>query len=167
MDKIEELIKCISNCEGGDYISKITSLGLTKEDFEGKINFSNTKYTRTKIAREKDFELILLGWSKGQKTAIHNHNGSEGFVYMLDGKLEEVTYTLNPETNELAKNGDGVIITNQVAYAENDKNEYHSIENVRNGESLSLHLYRKPIDSCMVYDEKSDEIIERELVYDF
>ncbi len=167
MRKIERLIECISNCNGADYIEAITNLGLTKEDFKGKINFSEEKYTRTCIINNVAYELILLGWSKGQKTAIHNHDGHEGFVYALDGKIKEVTYKLNTKTNELEKTGEGILLKNQVSVAKVDKNEFHSIENIHNGSTLTLHLYKKPIESCLVYDEKKDEMFTKKLVYDF
>lgn len=165
--KVEELINCISTSSKEAYIKKIQELGLTKKDFEGQIHFSDKKYTRTCIAKNKEFELILLGWSKGQKTPIHNHDGNEGFVFALDGEFKEVGYKFNTKTDKLEKKGFEILKENELSYAAEDHNGFHSIENINDGPSLSLHLYKEPIESCLVYDEKEDEIKTKNLWYDF
>jgi len=166
-NKIKELINCILKCSGESYIDSIKKLGLTRSDFEGQIHFSTKKYTRTCIAQDANFELILLGWSEGQKTPIHNHDGHEGFVYALEGKLAEVTYAFNAQTQQLEKTYEATLIENELSYAEKDVNGFHSIENVNDGTSLSLHLYKKPIKSCLVFDEKNQKMVTKELVFDF
>ena len=166
-EKIEKLINCINNCNGKDYIEAITNLGLSVDDFEGQIHFSEEKYTRTCIANEENFELILLAWSKGQKTPIHNHDGKEGFVYALEGMFREVQYNYNETTKKLEETASAVLLENQVAYAEENINGFHSIENLNDGNSLSLHLYVKPILNCLVYNEEKNEISTKSLAYDF
>lgn len=163
--KIDKLINCIVNCDGENYIELITNLGLTKKDFEGQIHFSDKKYTRTCIAKEDNFELILLGWSKGQKTPIHNHDGHEGFVYALNGKIKEVRYHFNNKTKKFEKLGEAILNENEVAYAEKDIDGFHSIENISNKNILSLHLYKKPIEKCLVLI--NDELVSKTMAYDF
>lgn len=162
--KINELVECISKCDADNYIEAITNLGLTVKDFEGDIHFSEKKYTRTCIAEDENFELILLGWSKGQKTPIHNHDGHEGFVYALKGKIKEVRYHLN-SNNELEKESEGILNENQVAYAKKDINGFHTIENISNDNALTLHLYKKPIKKCLILEK--DELVTKEMAYDF
>ena len=166
-DKIDELINCMSSCDKDAYTKKIQELGLTKEDFKEHIHFSDKKYIRTCITRNDEFELILLCWSKGQKTAIHNHDGNECFVYALDGEFKEVGYALNKETNEMKKQGFIILKENELAYTKEDSTGFHTIENINDGTSLSLHLYRNPIESCLVYNEEKQELATKHLAYDF
>lgn len=166
-DKIEELIESISSCDKDAYIKKIQELDLTKEDFKGHIHFSEEKYIRTCITENEKFELILLCWSKGQKTPIHNHDGKECYVYAVDGEFKEAGYTLDPETNDLEYKGFEILKENELCYSGVNVNGFHSIENINEGHALSLHLYRKPIKSCLVYNEKSEEVATKHLSYDF
>jgi cysteine dioxygenase len=166
-DKINELINCISTCDKDSYIEKIKSLNLTKKDFEGKINFSEKKYTRTCLAKNNGFELILLAWTKGQKTPIHNHDGKECFVFALDGDFEEVCYTLDSQSQKMKKENASILKKGELAYTEENEKEFHSIENLSEGNALSIHLYRKPIESCLVYNEQSEEIASKNLSFDF
>lgn len=164
-NKIDKLINCITKCDSDNYIDFISKLGLTQEDFKGVIHFSDKKYTRTCIAEENGFELILLGWSKGQKTPIHNHDGKEGFVYSINGKIKEVSYLLNTETNLLEKQSEAILNENEVAYAKKDVNGFHSIENMSDRNVLTLHLYKKPIKKCLVLQK--DELVTKEMHYDY
>lgn len=167
-DKIEELINSISTSDCKEtYLQKVLDLDLTKEDFEGHIHFSDKKYTRTCITKNDEFELILLAWSEGQKTPIHNHDGNEGFVYALDGEFKEVGYLLNEETNEMEKQGFEILKESELSHSEEDSNGFHSIENINDGKSISLHLYKKPIEECLVYNEKNQELATKKLVFDF
>lgn len=163
--KIEELVNCISKCNKDNYIEKITSLGLTREDFEGQIHFSNKKYTRTKVAKTDEFELILMGWAKGQKTPKHNHDGHEGFVYSIDAKIKETTFIYDKEKDDFVKTGEGVLNSNELSYAKKDVNGFHTLENISGFDALTLHLYKIPIEKCLV--EVNNEIIIKKLAFDY
>ena len=163
--KINKLVNCIKKCDKDEYIHSIKKLKFTIDDFKGVIHFSSKKYTRTCIAENDNFELILLGWSKGQKTPIHNHDGHEGFAYAIDGKIKEVVYLLNTETNELEKQGEAILNANEIAYAEKNLNGFHTIENISGHDTLTLHLYKKPIKECLILE--NDELVTKQMAYDF
>ena len=42
----------------------------------------------------------------------------------------------------------------------------HSLENMSNKRSMSLHLYAKPIRNCNLFDEKTGKFVNKDLVYD-
>ncbi len=165
--KIQKLIEAIPNCNPEEFVDVITKLDLTLADFEGQIHFSEERYTRTCVAKNEEFELILIGWAAHQKTAIHNHNGEEGYVYLINGSLKEETFKRNKNTNSFTKTGESILAENQVAVAKNHVDEFHALENLSDQPSLSLHMYRKPMKSCLVYDEKADEINTKNLFFDF
>ena len=48
----------------------------------------------------------------------------------------------------------------------NDKIGFHKLKNSNDGKSMSLHVYAKPIENCVSFDETSNEFIERTLSYD-
>jgi cysteine dioxygenase len=166
-NKIDQLISCVSNCETKDYLKLLQDLNFTAGDFIEYINFSSEKYIRTCVAKGDDFELILLCWEKGQKAPIHGHDGSEGWAFVVQGEFEEKRYILNPNTNQLNQKFKVRMSDNEICHTSTDKSEFHSIANVNNGRSITLHLYKNPIEKCRVYDEKSGEMIQRNMQYDF
>lgn len=166
-NKINKLVTCINECQTEDYLELLHSLDFKTEDFLDFINFSEKKYVRSCVAKGDDFELILLAWEKGQKSSIHGHDGNEGWVFVLQGEFEEKRYTLNPETEDLNLKSKVTLKEKEVCYTSKNTSEFHSISNINDGRSLSLHLYKNPIKQCRVYDEKNDELVKRKLVYDF
>ncbi|KAI9278529.1 RmlC-like cupin domain-containing protein [Phascolomyces articulosus] len=51
------------------------------------------------------FNLMILAWSKGQQSPIHDHAGSHCIMKILDGELEETQYEWpNESKNNAAKN---------------------------------------------------------------
>ena len=165
--KIKELVNCIENCNSEEYVDFIKNLDLQLADFEDKIHFSEKKYTRTCIAKSDKYELILLAWNVGQKADIHNHNDSIGFVYVLEGEVKENSYNYNTKTKNFEELSSAILRRNGVSVAKKDENYFHSIENISKGKTLTLHLYQKPISNCLVLDHKTNEIVKRELSYDF
>ena len=59
----------------------------------------------------------------------------------------------------------GVSKTNEVTYMK-DFMGFHSLENISNQKSMSLHLYAKPIRKCRVFDAASKTFADKELGYD-
>jgi len=43
---------------------------------------------------------------------------------------------------------------------------FHTLENLSNKKSMSLHLYAKPIRKCRVFDEKLNTFVTKKLEYD-
>lgn len=166
-NKINKLAKCIDECNTEDYVALLEALDFKTEDFLDFINFSEEKYVRSCVAKGDGFELILLAWEKGQKSSIHGHDGNEGWVYVLQGEFEEKRYQMNSETEDLILKSKVRLHEKEICHTSKDKTEFHSIANVNDGRSLSLHLYKNPIKQCRVYDEKNDEMVKRNLSYDF
>ena len=54
---------------------------------------------------------------------------------------------------------------NQVTIID-DKDTYHTLENISQGRSISLHLYMKPILECGVFDQKTNQLEIKSLTYD-
>src|SRR4051794_17924438 len=56
------------------------------------IQFNQGGYARNVLFRDEKFEAICLCWEAGQFTAVHNHGGSFGVVYVHEGALDVTTY---------------------------------------------------------------------------
>lgn len=123
---------------------------FTPEDFVPYTFWNSNHYTRNCIARNNDFELILLCWEPGQKTAIHCHNGQECWVKVIEGQFEEEVYEYNYDNGELEQKKGCILGKHEVTSVE-DPSIFHTLKNTHTGRSMSLHLYTNPITQCRYY----------------
>ena len=160
---LSELVTALSEGERTTYNSIIRSMNIPTSVFNDHCFWSDDCYTRNCIVDHEKFELILLCWGPGHTTPIHDHGGEECWVSIIEGEFKETIYQLD-ENDELKLLKSSIAKTNDVTYMI-DFMGFHSLENLSNKRSMSLHLYAKPIRSCKAYDEKSGKIINRELEY--
>lgn len=172
LDKIDQSI--IENSDLNDFFQALcdTNYENYKEQIEAhQISFetlipfaswSKDSYKRICLASNDDCELILLCWDKGQKTAIHSHDGQKCWVYFAKGEFEEKLYAVDDE-NKLVKKSR--VEEGQVTFLTDDIG-YHSLENKSSGLGMTLHLYANPIRSCQVYSESKEGFVERDMVFD-
>lgn len=163
LQTLDDLITALSEGERTTYNHIIHSIKLEPNDFKTYSHWSTDCYTRNCIVDTEKFELILICWCKGHKTPIHDHGGEECWVKVIDGELEEVIYKKNEE-EELLPVRLSVSKANQVTYMK-DFMGFHSLENISNKKSMSLHLYAKPIRKCTIFDEDSKTFINKEMAY--
>ena len=130
------------------------------------------RYTRNLIYRDHHFEVLVLCWLPGQRTPIHSHNGQLGWMTAVQGELVCRNYrfvriqappkgavsSARPEGGRPVEveslesttcRADGsVIIVDR-------RQTTHRLENVETSRcgSVSLHVYSKPIDSAVLFDE--------------
>lgn len=163
-ENIQELVQQLSDSSKTHYNSIMNGFDFNTIDFKPFESWSSEKYTRNCMYRDAQFELLLLCWEEGQETSIHNHDGKDCWVYLLEGKMEEVFYTL--DINNTLKETHLQSMTPHQSSFMNDNIGFHKLRNVFKGKSISLHLYAKPIEQCQFYCKNSNQFIERKLKYD-
>jgi len=163
-ENIQELIQLLSQTSKSNYNSILNNFDFNAVDFSDFESWSSQKYTRNCMYKDARFELILLCWDEGQETSIHDHDGEDCWVYLLNGKMEEIFYSLD-ESSNLKEEHSQSILPNQLSFM-NDRVGYHRLRNSNKGQSMSLHLYAKPIEQCNFFCEESKQFIERKLNYD-
>ncbi len=161
---IQRLIQLLSESSKSHYTEILNNFDFESVDFSAYESWSSNKYTRNCMYRDSQFELLLLCWQEGQETSIHGHEGEDCWVYLLEGEMEEVFYTVDTD-NFLVENRSHKIQPHQQTFM-NDRIGFHKLKNVAQGPSLSLHLYAKPIENCSFYDETSSQFIRKKLKYD-
>jgi predicted metal-dependent enzyme (double-stranded beta helix superfamily) len=105
-----------------------------------------------------------LCWDEDQETSVHDHDGEDCWVYVIEGELEEVFYTLD-SSDYLKEERSHMRRPHQLSFM-NDRMGFHKLRNRFKGKSMSLHLYAKPISQCSFYCETSEQFIEKKLNYD-
>lgn len=159
---LNKLLEVLPTCDGQDYFDLAKNLSIPIKDLLPYAFWSKDNYTRNCVTRTDDFELLLLCWEKGQETDIHCHNGEECWVYLAKGKLREKRFV--EENHELKLIADVKMTQARLSYM-NDDLGYHSLHNLNEGKSMSLHLYVGPIDKCSVYKEEKNKFVFKELHY--
>jgi len=168
IELISSLDELIYTLKSGHYLAaknQSYDLKISESEIEHYTSWNESRYTRNCIARNENFELILLCWEEGQKTAIHCHNEQECWVKVIQGKFAEYFYEYDDVNNLMNPTNEGHVGQNEVTTIENS-NTYHSLENIYKGRSLSLHLYMRPIIKCNVYNQATNQMKCKYLTYD-
>lgn len=164
IETIEEFVESLKEGERTTFGALLKAANLRPQQFTKYAIFSNDCYTRNCIAHNDEFELMLLCWQPHQETPIHDHGGEECWVKIIDGEFSETIY------KETAENSLKAVRTNSASVGDItymiDFMGYHSLKNESNKQSMSLHLYAKPIGSCNVFDEEKQGFYAKELAYD-
>ncbi|MEO8725304.1 MAG: cysteine dioxygenase family protein [Acidobacteriaceae bacterium] len=140
-------------------------------------------YTRNLIYRDEQFEVMAICWKAGQKTAIHSHNGQLGWMSVPEGEVVVHNFKYlgcsNPERQnvvgidclagghhlDIEKQHSEPCGSNHKIITVDKLQTIHQIENPGKTGCVSLHVYSRPIDSCVAYDLEKDHCYRRNLKY--
>jgi cysteine dioxygenase len=150
---------------GGTVAQQLGAYARQHADWRSFALFDAGSYTRNLVVRERHFELMVLCWGPGQESPIHNHEGQDCWMAVLEGEIEEVRFCRpgevrpGPLTARLSKSyGVG-----QVSYIHDDIG-LHLVRPARPGApSVSLHLYAEPYDWCDVYCPETGLVTRKRL----
>lgn len=144
----------------------LSAYAAEHDDWRRFAHFKPDAYTRNLVARNARFEMLVLCWSPGQQSPIHDHAGQNCFMAVLDGRIEELQYAVPAAAGlgRLRELGRRVFEPGEVAYI-HDRIALHKVRPHGDQQAVSLHLYARPIDVCQVYDEESGAVLSKQLIY--
>lgn len=125
-------------------------------------------YTRTCAYADERFEVVLLDWSAGAVSAIHDHGGQHCWLVVAQGRLrvddfERVDDGLDPGKASLAARGSRVLGVGGLDL----RSGPHDIHRVCADEhAVSLHVYARPLNEFLVYDERTHRCSRARGAYD-
>ena len=134
-----------------------------QRDWECRAQFDPSVYTRNLVHRSERFELLILCWSAGQVSPIHDHAGEQCWMAVLAGQIEEQQFELLRPGSPLRAGRAKIFVPGQVAYIE-DEIALHRVRPI-GAAAVSLHLYARPIDVCSVYEESTGAVLAKQLIY--
>ncbi len=114
-------------------------------------------YTRNLIDKTDLYELLAICWEVGMASSIHNHQGQNCWMAAPIGRLAVQNFRLISE--DLAAHRCNIVPTNVVEISPGNPvavdplNPVHDVRNPREWgqRAVSLHIYSRPFDSCIVY----------------
>jgi cysteine dioxygenase len=159
---------------------------IRDDELEPYRNWLPDRHTRNKIFRNDMIEVMLICWPIGAITPLHTHNGQLGWMTMIEGKLLVENYRKlecnRPENQQVvgidclagATKIEMEHLVNELAIPGGPLNTVdklqtiHRIQNLAqwNERAVSMHVYSRPIDSCVVFDMDRQTCFRRELRYD-
>jgi cysteine dioxygenase len=135
----------------------LSCVNVTGEDLRPHLGFKPGTYARHRVFRNKFVELLVLCWLPGQRTPIHDHNGSYGAVRVFKGVMWETMFDLNDARTLFYKSardwGPGDVTGADVP-------DIHQLGNPEvSGQNLiTLHLYAPPLNVLNTYKVGSSEV---------
>jgi cysteine dioxygenase len=137
--------------------SWLREVSVELEELRPYMGFKAGTYARHRVFRNDYAELLVLCWRPGQRTPIHDHNGSHGAVRVCEGVMWETMFALN-EAQELyyqtAREWNGGGVTGAAVP------DIHQLGNpeVSGRNLVTLHLYAPPLGVLNTYKVGSSEV---------
>lgn len=155
----------------GSVYDYLKSHPVDEKSLERYLFFSKNHYTRNLIFKNELFELIAICWEVGQVSQIHNHHNQNCWMTIPMGKLRVQNFRVvdqNEGTWFCRLEPTNALDIHQLIPAEVDPEEpVHQVLNLLdfNQRAVSLHIYSRPFDRCLVYSCETNEYREVPLHY--
>lgn len=113
-------------------------------------------YTRNLCHSTDEYTLLILCWSPGKESKIHNHPSQSCFIKTLRGCIREVVYGIDEDKDHLQPVRTRFYNEGQVSWM-SDSIGLHKIGNPSpESGSVTLHLYTPPFSECKVWNSSTD-----------
>jgi cysteine dioxygenase len=130
---------------------------VNSESLAPYLTWDRQHYTRNLIDRTPLYELMAICWEVGQASSVHNHRDQNCWMAVPMGRLVVENFHLVQQ--DLNAGQCRLEPLNQVEMnitqpcAVNPADPVHRVVNPRefNQRAVSLHVYSRPFDSCVVY----------------
>jgi Cysteine dioxygenase type I len=163
-----------------DYLRETT---VDRSSLDPFVYFQPGAYTRNLIHRDDTFEIMAVCWSPGQRTVIHTHNGQLGWMSVEQGALAVINYKwlgCNASDNQNVAGMDCLAGATELDLDRREVQEcfpggpVNTVDKVQTIHQVvvqgkepvvSLHVYSRPIDSCVAFDLEKRICYRRELTF--
>jgi cysteine dioxygenase len=128
----------------------LNRLVITAMDVQPHALFSEKRYARNLVYKDREFEIMIMCWNAGQRSSIHDHAGSLGGIRILQGELTECLFTR--AANGMIKSLSSADYAIEETRVE-ETSLIHQISNLQaeNGKTVSVHIYIPPLVRMNVY----------------
>ena len=152
-------------------IEFLLSMPVAPDTLGPYLTWDRQHYTRNLIDKTPCYELIAICWEIGQISSVHNHRDQNCWMTVPIGRLMVENYRvlwqdLKKGTCQL-KTADSVEMNSTHPCAVDPLEPVHRVLNPREfGErAVSLHVYSRPFDTCVVYSPEQGTCGEIKLHY--
>ena len=141
---------------------------LTADDVRHWIRYRPDRYQRNSMHIGPAYQALVLCWQNGQRSPIHDHQGSNCLVKVISGVASETIFERGPNgmifpTSTLHRE-EGFVTASQDV-------DIHQIANLQANDAplVTLHVYSPALTTMNVYslEDASVSRIEDPINYDF
>src|SRR2546430_8801445 len=127
------------------------------ESLQPYLNWDRQHYTRNLIDKTPLYELIAICWDVGQVSSVHNHRDQNCWMSVPIGRLEVENFHL---VSQDVENGSSQLVPTDTVEmnpthpcAVDPADPVHRVVNPKKfgQRAVSLHIYSRPFDTCVVY----------------
>jgi cysteine dioxygenase len=135
------------------------------------LTWDRQHYTRNLIDKTPLYELIAICWEIGQASSVHNHRDQNCWMAVPIGRLQVENYRVVRQDLEAGtchlEPTDTVEMNIFHPCAVDPGEPVHRVLNPRefNHRAVSLHVYSRPFDTCVVYSAEQGTCGEIQLHY--
>jgi cysteine dioxygenase len=149
----------------------MTDMPVSVESLETFLTWDRQHYTRNLIDKTPLYELLAICWEVGQASSVHNHQDQNCWMAVPLGRLQVQNFHLVQQ--DLAAGHCQIEPTDTIEMnlshpcAVDPTDPVHRVVNPRefNERAVSLHVYSRPFDSCVVYAPEQGTCGEIQLHY--
>ena len=121
------------------------------------LTWNRQHYTRNLVDKTDLYELIAICWEIGQASSVHNHRDQNCWMAAPIGRLLVENFHVEFQNIEAGRcrltASNTVELTSANPCAVDPRQPVHRVVNPRdaNQRAVSLHVYSRPFDTCVVY----------------
>jgi predicted metal-dependent enzyme (double-stranded beta helix superfamily) len=149
----------------------LAEMPVEAASLEPYLTWDRQHYTRNLIDKTDLYELIAICWDVGQASSVHNHRDQNCWMAAPIGKLRVENFRLGFQDLQSGKcrleAWDAVELSAENPCAVDPKEPVHRVVNPSeaNQRAVSLHVYSRPFDTCVVYSPEQGTCGEIQLHY--
>jgi cysteine dioxygenase len=141
-------------------ISFLQTAPIAPDTLAPYLTWDPQHYTRNLIDKTPLYELVAICWEVGQASSVHNHREQNCWMAVPIGRLlvenyRVISQKLDAGTCQLEAT-DTVEMNPRHPCAVDPLEPVHRVYNPRdfNQRAVSLHVYSRPFDTCVVYSQE-------------
>ena len=149
-----------SFCEVKEIHEFLRSHPVEPESLSPYLLWDRQHYTRNLIDKTALYELMAICWEVGQVSSIHNHRDQNCWMVAPIGKLMVQNYHVAWQDEQAGKckiePTDVLEMGSNTPVSVDPLEPVHKVYNPAelNQRAVSLHVYSRPFDSCVVYSDQ-------------
>jgi cysteine dioxygenase len=155
----------------GELLTFLETTPVQPETLATYLTWDRQHYTRNLIDKTPFYELIAICWEVGQGSSVHNHQDQNCWMAVPIGKLLVENFHLVSQDVEAGtcklEPADTVEMNPSQPCAVDPLDPVHRVYNPGhfNQRAVSLHVYSRPFDTCVVYSPEQQTCGEIQLHY--
>ncbi|HMO35336.1 MAG TPA: cysteine dioxygenase family protein [Gemmatales bacterium] len=138
----------------------LKSCPITRNDLKEFIQFNENTYRRNRIRMSDWYECLVLCWKPGQKSYIHDHQGSSCCFKVIEGTALEMICARTGRSAELplVRPIDSRTLEAGIVCGSLSAHIHEVINPSQTHDLITLHIYSPPLNMQIYeYDEQAQE----------